>query len=371
MLGPGKVAVFIDPSSRHYYRDELFNPSSRHNRDDCLTPFIHLRNRLRGSGIETHTADFLLRGERTSRVNMYFSLGIVDNYQRIGRRRDSILSGFFAWEVPINAPTMYRRLRDIAGRFRRLFSYSDAVSLSRFVGGALALRKFHIPQPFEAPLEPYWRNKDRRFLVLINANKRPRLRAQELYSERLRALEYFARDGGIDLYGFGWDHLPFPVGYGRISGRLLDSGLRIWERMARQWRSRYGETIALTYRGPAESKYATLAQYQFAICFENMVLPGWVTEKIFDCFYCGTIPIYLGAPDIEQYVPSNCFIDMRRFGSYGDVAAFLRALGQKDIHAYREHARQYLTSEAFRPFRKENFAEHFVRAVQEDAGVGA
>ena len=47
-----------------------------------------------------------------------------------------------------------------------------------------------------------------------------------------------------------------------------------------------------------------------------MVLERWITEKIFDCFYAGTIPVYLGAPDVARWLPPECFIDMRRFGGY-------------------------------------------------------
>ena len=54
-----------------------------------------------------------------------------------------------------------------------------------------------------------------------------------------------------------------------------------------------------SWRGPARSKSETLGRYTFALCFENMVLKGWITEKIFDCFYSGTVPIYLGAPDLS------------------------------------------------------------------------
>lgn len=371
MLAMGDVRVFIDPFSYHFYRDGLFDPSSSQNRDQCLTPYHYLRERLGGLGIETHTADFLLRGESVGRVNVYFSLGIVENYRCVARRGDTILSGFFAVEAPINAPTMYRRLSHVARRFRRVFSYSDAASLRRFVGGMIPLHRFHIPQPFDAALHEYWENEDRRPLVLINANKWPRLPVQELYSERLRALEYFARDGGIDLYGFGWDRLPYPIGYGRVTGRLVDIGCAVRERLMSRWRRRYGSVIARAYRGTAASKYATLAQYRFAICFENMVLPGWVTEKIFDCLYVGTIPVYLGAPDIDRYVPADCFIDMRRFAGYEDLEGFLSSLEKKAVEGYRERARAYLSSEAFRPFCKEAFAEHFLQAVREDVGLKA
>lgn len=370
MAASSRLTVFIDPFSHHFYRDELFNPLSRQNRDQILKPYVYLRERLESLGIKTHTADFLFKDERLSRLNLYFSLGIWGNYHRVARRGDTILSGFFAVEAPINDPRMYRKLPSLGTVFRRLYSYSDEVSLRPFVGGRpLKLEKFLFPQPFAEPLEEHWKNTNRRPLLLMNANKSARIKTQELYTERLRALEFFAHNGGIDLYGFGWNRHPYPVGFGRVTGRLMDIGLTAWERVTGQWRRRYGQTIVSTYRGVAESKYATLASYRFAICFENMVLPGWVTEKIFDCFYCGTIPIYLGAPDIEQYVPSECFIDMRRFASYQDLAVFLKSLGERDIHAYRENARDYLKSEAFRPFRKETFTEHFIRAVEQDAGL--
>jgi alpha(1,3/1,4) fucosyltransferase len=369
LKSPSDVSVFVDPFSYHFYRNQLFDPSSRHNRDDILLPYVYLKERLNGLAIAVHTADFLLCGENVNRTNVYFSLGILNNYLAVMRRGDVILSGFFAVECPNNAPTMYRGLSRAGKHFRRIYSYSDAMSLRRFVGGNLKLKKFLWPQPYDSPLEKYWGNEERQGLVLINANKMPKGRYQELCTERLRALAYFSRHGHIDLYGFGWDRLPYQVGYSRITTRLLDVGLPLYETITKQWQRRYGEIIASSYRGPAASKFETLSRYQFAICFENMILPGWVTEKIFDCFYCGTVPIYLGAPDIEQYIPPECFIDMRRFSTYEALAGFLNSLGKKEIQNYREQAKNYLQSKAFKPFSKETLVQHFIDAIQEDVGL--
>ncbi len=127
--------------------------------------------------------------------------------------------------------------------------------------------------------------------------------------------------------------------------------------------------IRLVYRGPAASKSETLGQYTFALCFENMVLKGWITEKIFDCFFVGTIPIYWGAPDIGEHVPPECFIDMRRFASYQELRSYLKSLSKKDIQEYKDNAREYLKSPQFRPFTKEAFVELFARIIEEDTGV--
>jgi len=123
------------------------------------------------------------------------------------------------------------------------------------------------------------------------------------------------------------------------------------------------------YRGKALSKAETLGQYTFALCFENMILNGWITEKLFDCFFAGTVPVYWGAPNIEDRVPAGCFIDMRKFAGYADLREYLKSLPEKEIQQFRENARDYLSSARYRPFTKEAFGEMFLRIVREDAGL--
>ncbi|MCL1721757.1 glycosyltransferase family 10, partial [Vibrio parahaemolyticus] len=51
-----------------------------------------------------------------------------------------------------------------------------------------------------------------------------------------------------------------------------------------------------SYKGSVESKTHTLKNYKFCICFENaQMIEGYITEKIFDCFFSATVPIYWGA----------------------------------------------------------------------------
>ena len=47
-------------------------------------------------------------------------------------------------------------------------------------------------------------------------------------------------------------------------------------------------------RRPLPSKASVLRQYRFALVFENDVYPGYVTEKAFDAWHCGAIPLYWG-----------------------------------------------------------------------------
>jgi hypothetical protein len=118
-----------------------------------------------------------------------------------------------------------------------------------------------------------------------------------------------------------------------------------------------------------EDKAQVLGQYEFAICFENMALEGWITEKLFDCLFVGTVPVYLGAPDIDRWVPRECFIAMRDFDGYPELRAYLRSLEHEDLKAYREAARDFIGSDAYRPFSKDAYAEVFERLLGEDAGI--
>ena len=49
-------------------------------------------------------------------------------------------------------------------------------------------------------------------------------------------------------------------------------------------------------------------KYKFIICFENSYKNGYITEKIFNCFFGQTIPIYKGSPIIHNYINTNSFL---------------------------------------------------------------
>ncbi len=364
------VALYIDPPSQHFLDDRLFRvDGARLNGDNREAEYVYLRKSLAAASIEVHTADFLAVAPFDGTTRLYVSLGSLRHYPIALTRPDTKLSAFFALECPIVEPSLYRDLNRVQSRFERVFSWSDSDALQRFVGGPLRCQEFRFPQVFNSVHEELWSRAERAFLVMINANKLPRVYWQELYTERLRALEFFSRTNEIDLYGKGWDEPPNRVGRTWVPAsvrRIERALLKRWQR----WRpDPLLEAARRVYRGPAQSKAETLAGYTFAICFENMVLRGWITEKMFDCFYAGTVPVYWGAPDIEKYVPAECFVDMRGFADYRELRDFLRALSQRDIQRYKENARAFLASPMFRPHSKEAFAELFHGMIAEDAGV--
>jgi len=57
-----------------------------------------------------------------------------------------------------------------------------------------------------------------------------------------------------------------------------------------------------------QKKEEALCDYMFSVCIENAMYEGYFTEKILDCFATGTIPIYVGAPDIGEYFNTDGII---------------------------------------------------------------
>jgi alpha(1,3/1,4) fucosyltransferase len=361
--------LFIDPPSHHFLQDRLFsNQKARYVGEDLMAPYIYLRTYFQQRGIEIHTADYLPE-QPNGDLHLYISSGLLRDYKKLARRSDVILSAFFTFESPIVEPSIYRKITQLQDHFRRIFTLSDSDSLLRFTRQPLYCQQCHRPQSFGQVHEQIWSWQKRKFLVMINSNKLPRVAWNELYTERMRAVAFFAKYDEIDLYGTGWDEPSWQLGRTHIPytlTRLHRLALTHWQKFKPD---PLLQAARSAYRGKTESKSTTLGKYTFALCLENMILRGYITEKIFDCFFAGTIPVYLGAPDIEDYVPQDCFIDMRRFSDYEDLRHYLKSLSDEDIQRYKKNARAYLQSPKFRPFTKEAFAELFVNIVETDTGL--
>jgi hypothetical protein len=53
------------------------------------------------------------------------------------------------------------------------------------------------------------------------------------------------------------------------------------------------------------AKASELRRHLFALAFENSNVAGYVTEKYFQCLAAGTVPVYLGAPNIAAFSPTR------------------------------------------------------------------
>ncbi len=363
------ISIYVDPPTHHFLHNKLFDTST-HSRigDNLNAPYVAVYEYFKSQGIEVNTIDYLPEKIADGKI-IYIAFSNLSNYKKLSQRSDVILSTYVAMECPVVEPSLYTNLKKARSYFNHILSWSDGESLEPYIGMNIKCESFKWPQAYDDVHKEYWNNQNRGFLVMINSNKLPRIYKNELYTERMRAVEFFSRSNDIDLYGHEWDLPSHQLGIGwipytfRYSYRML---LHYWHKIRPNPLLVAARTV---YKGTAASKEETISQYKFALCFENMILTGWITEKIFDCFYSGTIPVYWGAPDITEFIPANCFIDKRNFKSYDDLLSFLKKMSNEEIQQYRDNAKAFLESDKFNIFSKANFVNIFKKIVSKDAHV--
>ena len=275
------------------------------------------------------------------------------------------------FEGPLYAPLFYGTIARVAGAFQ--FSLGFGFSEDQHVEDG---RKKNLPFRFPSyylndvrAIHP-WGN--RRKIALVAANKYKTNRvfipgeltatnalaqlkslgmqlispvyrnalATSLHGVRLEAIKHFVGKKELWLYGSGWNH---------------------WGGLPAAWGAVLKDLVNGQYLGQCQDKLEVLSDYRFSICFENMVLRGYVTEKIVDCFVAGTIPLYYGAPDIEAFVPAGSFVDMRAYSSLDQVDALLDSMNECDAIRMICAGREYLQTEMGMLHSYEGFARNVIR----------
>jgi hypothetical protein len=75
------------------------------------------------------------------------------------------------------------------------------------------------------------------------------------------------------------------------------------------------------------TKLDVIARYRFTLAFENSISSDYVTEKFFDPLTVGSIPVYLGASNVDELAPGDrCYIDVADFNGPEELARYLRSL---------------------------------------------
>jgi hypothetical protein len=227
----------------------------------------------------------------------------------------------FMWEPPTVLPHMYSP--EVARCFSKIYTWNDALVDNQ------TYFKFYYPV-LTPQIEEIPSFEEKKLCTLVSTNLTSP-HPNELYSEREKAITYFenAQENGFEFYGRQWDAQTHP-----------------------------------SYRGTTENKIDTIKNYRFSICYENIhTIDGYVTEKIFDCFAAGNVPIYWGASNIDTYIPKNCFIDRHAFKDLSDLHTFLKNMTQEEYEGYLTHIRAFLLSDAAQLFSWKHFHEIFCEAT--------
>jgi len=80
-------------------------------------------------------------------------------------------------------------------------------------------------------------------------------------------------------------------------------------------------------------------EYKFVIAFENDLIDGYVSEKIWVPMASRSIPVYLGAPDIGNFFNVKSFINVLDYKNFDECINHILRIDQDDA-LYREIQRQ-------------------------------
>jgi len=234
---------------------------------------------------------------------------------------------------------------DLLKEYRTVFAYDD--NLIKECG----YKKLNMVNKIKMPNKISFSEK--KFSTLIAGNKFVNDKG-ELYSERLRAIRFMEQNylSDFDLYGIGWDLKTFrgikPV---RALNRIKPLRKLFTEKRP-------------SYKGKVDKKIEVLSKYKFCFCYENScAIPGYISEKIWDCFFAGCVPVYYGAPNVTNYIPDNCFIDFRNFYSYEQLYQYMKDMSEEKYNEYRNNIKKFLQSEKAYPFSAECFAETLINEI--------
>jgi hypothetical protein len=87
----------------------------------------------------------------------------------------------------------------------------------------------------------------------------------------------------------------------------------------------------------SKDKVVGLQKYRIYLAFENSIVKDYVTEKVYDGLEAGAVPVYLGAPNIEDgFVPTGSIVNAAAFASTDSLAEYIKVL-LRDKTAWNMH----------------------------------
>jgi hypothetical protein len=326
---------------RDYADNSLFTPGAGENNGEFYLPYVKLRERFLAAGIELNTPD--VNAGRPVEFELHINC----------RRQDPAARAYvYLYENPLIRPL--NRDRAALARYAKWFAWD----------GALRDDPRTVPLLYPNRFETEgWNGPEKRplFCVLVASNKALTVvDPRDQYQARVQILDWYERNAPADLhlYGRGWERpAALPGRWGRVRNQLRKILARFLP-----VKSPYA-----TWRGPVDDKIELLTRARFCLAHENCRdLAGYVTEKLFDCFRAGCVPVYVGPKEIADLVPAGCLIDGRAFATPAELDAFLRTIDDAAYRGYQERIRAYLLSDQAKPFSQDHFADVLAREILGD-----
>jgi hypothetical protein len=333
--------------SEYLAENRIFD--SRLHRDNCLDCFVQLKKYFAQKGYDLSTQDINSVDDSDFVIYAANMPDILPKTEDI--HKCFIILSESAFIMPNNYDVKKHRC------FNKIFTWSDDIV------DDIKYIKLNFAHAFPESINKDLANKTK-LCVLIAGNKKPkyaldcRVLELDLYLEREKAIRWFEKNQlqDFDLYGVGWSKFLF-------TGPNFIRGLNRIPLLPELVLKISGRSYP-SYKGTVENKKPVMEKYRFSICYENARdIPGYITEKIFDSFFAGCVPVYRGASNVTDFIPKNCFVDKRDFASYEELYKFLKSMPDDDYMAYLNNIENFLSAPEAMPYRSEGFASKVAEAV--------
>jgi len=74
------------------------------------------------------------------------------------------------------------------------------------------------------------------------------------------------------------------------------------------WGAVFNNNGGITAPHDYQEYFAFLSSYKFMLCFENASNPWYITEKLYNAWLGGTIPIYWGCTQVKEFLNPKAFL---------------------------------------------------------------
>jgi len=333
-----KVCLVI---SKYLQNNVIFDKKNKLNRDDIFDKYINLKLEFKKFGYDLSTNDINKVSE--SEVVLYF-----DMPKKLPA--ENCKSYLILVESSLIRPDNYCKESHMF--FNKIFTWDDhLVDNKKYF-------KLNFAHLFPSSIKKDLSKKEK-LCILISGNKSsPRKDGRELYSKRKEAIRWFEKNhlDNFDLYGVGWDRYKF-------SGPKIIRGFNRLPFLGKAY-ARFANKTYTSYKGIIGNKITVMEKYKFSICYENAKdISGYITEKIFDSFFAGCVPVYWGADNVTDYIPKKCFIDKRDFSTYEELYDYIQNMRDCDYLEYLENIENYLRSNDSFSFTGVGFSQSLVGQI--------
>ncbi len=337
-----KVSFVVDS----YFQDNLIFDKEQNKvpiRDNALDKYYKLYETFKEAGFDIATDD--INPIERSDIVIY-----TDMPKKLPSE-DMVAKSFL---IMMESPLVRPENLDLKKHryFHKVFTWSDLLADGQnYLKFSYA---FTIPTSIPKKL-------DKEHLCCLIVGNKSSTHPDELYSERRAVVRWFEQHHPeeFSLFGTGWDEYTFR------GPKLIRAFNRI--PFVKQSMQRLFGDVYPSYRGRVSSKNVTMQDYRFAIAYENIKdQEGYITEKVFDAFFAGCVPIYLGANNITDYIPKRCFVDKKDFETYEALYTFISTMEKQRYLEYLDAIEVFLNSAAADPFRVESFAKTIVDGVRKE-----